>query len=84
MRLHRKGAEAVIEVADHGPGVAPDRIEQLPRPFVRGESARSGVAGAGLGLAIVARVARLHGGTLALSANAPCGLCATLRLPLAG
>jgi len=84
MRLYRTPSEAIIEVADHGPGVAPERIDQLPRPFVRGDSARTGVAGAGLGLAIVARVARLHGGTLVLSANAPRGLCATLRLPLAG
>jgi two-component system osmolarity sensor histidine kinase EnvZ len=84
LRLHRTPGEAIIEVADHGPGVAPERIDQLPRPFVRGETARTGAAGAGLGLAIVARVARLHGGTLALSANAPRGLRATLRLPLAG
>jgi two-component system, OmpR family, osmolarity sensor histidine kinase EnvZ len=49
---------------------------------VRGDSARSGVAGAGLGLAIVSRIARMHGGRLTLSANMPRGLCATLHLPL--
>ncbi len=81
--LRRTEREALIEVADRGPGVAPDQLEQLLRPFVRGDSARSGAAGAGLGLAIVARVARLHGGRLSLAANTPHGLRATLKLPLA-
>jgi two-component system osmolarity sensor histidine kinase EnvZ len=83
VRLRKEPNEAVIEIADRGPGVAAARLEQLLRPFVRGDSSRTGVAGAGLGLAIVERVARLHGGRLKLSANAPCGLCASLRLPLA-
>jgi two-component system osmolarity sensor histidine kinase EnvZ len=74
--------EAVIEVADHGPGIAAGQADQLTRPFVRGDSARSGVPGAGLGLAIVERIARLHGGRLALAANEPAGLRVTLRLPL--
>lgn len=81
--LRKTVHEAVIEVADHGPGVAAEQLEQLLRPFVRGDSARSGVAGAGLGLAIVARVARLHGGRLSLGTHAPHGLRATLQLPLA-
>jgi len=81
VQLRTTPREAVIEIADRGPGVAADQLEQLLRPFVRGESARGGVAGAGLGLAIVARVARLHGGHLALSANEPRGLRATLELP---
>lgn len=84
VELRRSDAAAVIEVADRGTGVAEEQFEQLMRPFVRGESARTGVAGAGLGLAIVARVARLHHGRLTLSANAPRGLRATLRLPLSG
>ena len=83
VRLQKTAREAVLEVADRGPGVAADQLEQLLRPFVRGDSARSGVAGAGLGLAIVNRVARMHGGELALGANEPHGLRATVRLPLA-
>ena len=83
VRLRKTAREALLEVADRGPGVAADQLEQLLRPFVRGDSARSGVAGAGLGLAIVSRIARMHGGELALSANEPKGLRATLRLPLA-
>lgn len=82
VRLRRSPPEAVIEIADGGPGVEPDRREELLRPFVRGDSARTGVAGTGLGLAIVARIARLHGGRFELSANSPRGLCAALSLPL--
>ena len=83
VRLRKSPEDAVIEVADRGPGVAADRLEQLLRPFVRGESARGGIAGAGLGLAIVARIARLHGGHLRLAVNEPHGLRALLHLPLA-
>jgi two-component system osmolarity sensor histidine kinase EnvZ len=50
------------------------------RPFERGEAARSG-SGAGLGLPIVQRIARLHGGDLRLLANSPHGLRAELALP---
>ncbi|MCX8005403.1 MAG: ATP-binding protein [Burkholderiaceae bacterium] len=79
----RDGTEAVLVVADRGPGIAPQEVERLLRPFERGEAARSGTRGAGLGLAIVERVARLHGGRLALLPNPPRGLRAELRLPLA-
>jgi two-component system osmolarity sensor histidine kinase EnvZ len=72
---------AVIGVADHGPGVPSDQIERLMRPFERGEAARSGGGGAGLGLPIVDRIARMHGGSLRLLANPPHGLRAELALP---
>ncbi len=78
----RDGRQAVIEIADHGPGIPPHAVERLVRPFERGEAARSGHTGAGLGLAIVDRVARLHRGSLSLAPNAPRGLSAQLRLPL--
>jgi two-component system osmolarity sensor histidine kinase EnvZ len=73
--------DAVIAIADHGPGVPPDQRERLMRPFERGDSARSGSTGAGLGLPIVDRIARMHGGSLRLLTNAPHGLRAELILP---
>ncbi|GLK81420.1 sensor histidine kinase [Methylopila turkensis] len=71
---------ARLVVADRGPGVPEaDRARALER-FVRLDSSRSR-PGSGLGLALVAAVARLHGGTLTLEDNAP-GLRAVLALPL--
>ena len=74
--------EARLSVCDHGAGIPADATERLLRPFERGDSARAGAPGAGLGLAIVERIARQHGGRLELAANAPRGLCATLVLPV--
>ncbi|HEX7155991.1 MAG TPA: ATP-binding protein [Burkholderiaceae bacterium] len=83
LRLEREAAAgvAVLTVSDRGRGIAPDQIDRLLRPFERGDSARSGAAGAGLGLSIVDRVARLHGGRLALEASPAGGLRASLRIP---
>jgi two-component system osmolarity sensor histidine kinase EnvZ len=58
--------ELCIEVRDRGPGIPADEVERIKRPFARLESARSNTAGAGLGLAIVERVARTHNGRLEL------------------
>jgi signal transduction histidine kinase len=70
-----------IAVADRGPGIAEDDRAEALRRFGRLDQARS-LPGAGLGLALVEAVARLHGGRLELADNAP-GLVATLVLPLA-
>lgn len=69
-----------LSVADHGPGIGADQLDRLRRPFERGDDARGGL-GAGLGLAIVERIAALHGGQLVLEPNAPRGLRVRLRLP---
>ncbi|WP_174280253.1 ATP-binding protein, partial [Sphingomonas bacterium] len=64
---------------DRGPGIAQaDRARARAR-FGRLDAARS-APGAGLGLALVDAVARLHGGRLDLADNAP-GLVARIVLP---
>jgi heavy metal sensor kinase len=56
-----------VEVADHGPGVAPAHRDRLFTRFARADSARSPEdGGAGLGLALSAAIAQAHGGTLEL------------------
>ena len=72
----------LVEVSDHGPGIRAEQLEYLKRPFTRGEPARSGVPGAGLGLAIVERIARLHGGTLDLLPRREGGTTARVTLPV--
>jgi len=74
----------VLEVADRGPGIPGDQVERLKRPFTRGEPARSGAAGSGLGLGIVDRIARLHGGTLDLLPREGGGTIARVTLPASG
>jgi two-component system osmolarity sensor histidine kinase EnvZ len=76
-------AEAVLSVSDRGAGIAAGELDRVLRPFERGEAARSGHTGAGLGLPIVARIAQRHGGSLALAHASGGGLCAVLRLPRA-
>jgi two-component system osmolarity sensor histidine kinase EnvZ len=83
LQVRLDGADALVAVTDSGPGIAPDQIERLLRPFERGDTARSGSGGAGLGLAIVDRIARAHQGRLQLTANRPSGLRAELRIPAA-
>ena len=72
---------AWIDVLDDGDGIAADQVDALRQPFRRAESSRSGAAGAGLGLAIVERVAREHAGALELMPAQPRGWCARLKLP---
>ena len=76
----RKDQDTVISaVGDRGPGIPADDRERVLGRFVRLEEARSR-PGFGLGLSIAAAVARLHGGALKLSDNAP-GLEVQLCLP---
>ncbi|MCX7155084.1 MAG: ATP-binding protein [Rhodocyclales bacterium] len=73
--------EISIEVRDSGPGIPAEEVERVKRPFARLEAARTNAAGAGLGLAIVDRVARSHNGRLELLPRAGGGLTARLVLP---
>ncbi|HUQ26289.1 MAG TPA: ATP-binding protein [Burkholderiales bacterium] len=74
------GARVTIEVRDRGPGIPVDQIERVKRPFTRLDNARSGAGGAGLGLAIVERIARSHHGSLELVPRDGGGLVARLTL----
>jgi len=80
IELKRAPGAAVIEVSDRGPGIPLEEAERLKRPFTRLEAARSGPAGAGLGLAIVERIARAHAGSLELLPRPGGGLVARLIL----
>jgi signal transduction histidine kinase len=70
--------EIDIAVSDDGPGIPEEEKPRATERFYRGNSSRN-IAGAGLGLSLVAAVARLHGGRFTLSDAQP-GLIATLTL----
>jgi signal transduction histidine kinase len=70
--------ETSISVADNGLGIADNEKPKVVQRFYRSDTSR-GTPGVGLGLSLVAAVARLHGGTLQLTDNNP-GLKATLLL----
>lgn len=72
------GNGARITVADQGAGIPPEDRERATERFFRGEAARS-TPGSGLGLALVAAVAQLHGGSLVLGDANP-GLLACLQI----
>lgn len=72
----------VVDVANTGPLLSRAMVATLPEPFVRGAGrTRGSVDGAGLGLAIVASIARAHRGRLELWPRDGGGLHARLRLP---
>ncbi len=81
----RDGDDAVVEVRDTGIGIANDDSAQIKDRFYRSREARRMFpGGSGLGLAIADRVARLHGGSLDVSARDGGGTLARVRLPLLG
>ncbi|MGA0602403.1 sensor histidine kinase [Caulobacter sp. KR2-114] len=73
------GARVVLGVVDNGPGVPAAERERLFDRFYRLERSRS-TPGSGLGLAMVAAVARLHGAEVSLQDASP-GLAAVVAFP---
>ncbi|WP_373981246.1 HAMP domain-containing protein [Achromobacter sp. JD417] len=80
--LRREEEYAVLDVADHGPGIVPERRQEALRPFSRLDDARTRTGSVGLGLALAEAIARAHGGSLELREAPSGGLCVRVRLPL--
>jgi signal transduction histidine kinase len=79
IRLDRKGSKAILSVSDDGPGIPSEQFEHVFKRFYRLERSRR-TPGNGLGLSLVAAVARLHGASIRLFDNAP-GLRIELHFP---
>ena len=71
-------ADGCVSVSDRGPGVAPEDRAQVFERFWRGRSERQ--SGAGLGLAIVAEIARAHGGSVEVGDAPGGGTIFTMKL----
>lgn len=83
LNLQEKGSTIVITVDDDGPGIPEKDIQQVFKPFYRGEHSRSRhTGGVGLGLATTLDIIRAHHGQITLT-NKPQGkgLLATVTLP---
>jgi two-component system osmolarity sensor histidine kinase EnvZ len=70
----------LIRVRDHGMGVSNEQLENLTKPFYRGETARTAANGAGLGLAIAEKTCTRMGGTFVLKNSSRGGLSANIKL----
>ena len=74
--------DAVITIADNGPGIPEEERERVFRRFYRLDRSRS-TTGNGLGLSMVSAVVTMHHGQIQLLDNDP-GLKTVMRFPLLG
>ncbi len=83
IEVHVQQAAGQIEftVCDRGPGVPEAERGRIFEPFYRLKGASEAEGGAGLGLALVAAIARQHGGSVACTARDGGGACFRVSLP---
>ncbi|MDG4882182.1 ATP-binding protein [Mesorhizobium sp. WSM4884] len=78
---HGRGS-LTVTIDDDGPGIAPDKREEVFKPFLRLDEARNlDASGTGLGLSIARDIARSHGGDITLEDSPLGGLRAVIRVP---
>ncbi len=83
LSTHSTDGQAVLEVADRGPGIPEEALPQVFDRFFRVDSVRTHtVSGAGLGLSIVRSICLAHGGTVEAVNRTGSGCRITVRLPL--
>ncbi|MFI8092124.1 ATP-binding protein [Streptomyces sp. NPDC086080] len=75
-------SEALVEVADTGPGIPAEELPHVFDRLWRGARARAG-GGSGIGLAVVKELVTAHGGTVAVDSGPEGGVRMTVRLPRA-
>jgi two-component system, OmpR family, sensor kinase len=84
VRVRGDDGSAKIEVEDSGPGLGTEDVERVFERFYRSDSSRSrDSGGVGLGLSIVAAVARAHGGSVVAASEVGRGATFRITLPLA-
>jgi signal transduction histidine kinase len=76
----RANGSVTIVVRDQGPGIAPEDVERILRPFERGKSPHA--PGLGLGLYIAARIIEAHQGTMRVESELGKGAAFIVELPI--
>jgi two-component system OmpR family sensor kinase len=77
------GEQAVVEVADHGPGIPPEDAARIFERFFRADPSRARASGgSGLGLSIVAAIAEAHGGRAELAETSENGSTFRVVVPV--
>ncbi len=79
VRVAKQGAQAVIEITDEGCGIAPEDVSNIFLPFQRRKL--NAAPGVGLGLSVVRRIIRAHGGTIEVDSRVGQGSTFRVRLP---
>jgi two-component system OmpR family sensor kinase len=83
LTISEQGGDAVIEVADNGPGLSDEQLDRVFDRFYRGDSSRSRESGgSGLGLSIVRAILLKHGGTVGVANGPNGGAVFSVRLPV--
>ncbi len=83
VRLERQGGQAIVEVADAGPGIPEAERRRIFDAFYQGSRTDNGhVRGTGLGLAIAREYAQAHGGYIEVIDSEDQGACLRVVLPL--
>lgn len=81
LRASADRGRVVIEVADQGPGIAPEDLPFVAEPFFRGRDGRDVRGGHGLGLAIARAIVERRGGQLSLASTPGRGTVVRIVLP---
>src|SRR5581483_3898637 len=80
VRTYAEGDEQVLEVADDGPGVAPEARKKLFVPFFTTKAVGDGP---GLGLSVIHGIVKAHGGRIDVRSEPGLGTSFVVRLPMA-
>jgi len=80
LRVERRGELCCLIVEDQGPGIAADEIDHIFEKYQRGRLAQD-KPGAGLGLALVRRIAALHGGSVSVQSQPGQGARFNVEIP---
>ncbi len=82
VRVGTRGDDAILEVADQGPGMQQQDADRVFERFYRADSSRTRASGgAGLGLSIVDSLVRAHGGRVSVTTGPGAGCCFRVVLP---